>query len=118
MDANSSLATKTPGPPDNPFNRLDARTGMALAYWAYPHRDIKSAEKVIAYPDPWRHAQPGIQLPANWPTANLDANGRRLNRTLGVSSLGGATLDNEENYLIKKLFTGLGIVQIENQARI
>ena len=49
---------------------------MALAYWAYPHRDIKSAEKVIAYPDPWRHAQPGIQLPANWPTANLDANGR------------------------------------------
>ncbi|PKO64400.1 MAG: hypothetical protein CVU22_24540 [Betaproteobacteria bacterium HGW-Betaproteobacteria-16] len=76
MDANSSLATKTPGPPDNPFNRLDARTGMALAYWAYPHRDIKSAEKVIAYPDPWRHAQPGIQLPANWPTANLDANGR------------------------------------------
>ncbi len=40
------------------------------------------------------------------------------NRTLGIASLGGATLDNEENYLIKKLFTGLGIVQIENQARI
>ena len=32
--------------------------------------------------------------------------------------LGGATLDNEENYLIKKLFTALGAVQIENQARI
>ncbi len=42
-----------------------------------------------------------------------------LKRTLGIASLGGATLDNEENYLIKKLFTGgLGIVQIENQARI
>jgi formate dehydrogenase major subunit len=41
-----------------------------------------------------------------------------LNRTLGFCSLGGATLDNEENYLIKKLFTALGAIQIENQARI
>jgi len=41
-----------------------------------------------------------------------------LRRTLGIAHLGGATLDNEENYLIKKLFTALGIVQIENQARI
>ena len=39
-------------------------------------------------------------------------------RTMGIAHLGGATLDNEENYLIKKLFTSLGIVQIENQARI
>jgi formate dehydrogenase major subunit len=39
-------------------------------------------------------------------------------RTLGIASLGGATLDNEENYLIKKLMTGLGVVQVENQARI
>ena len=41
-----------------------------------------------------------------------------VRRTLGFASLGGATLDNEENYLIKKLFTALGAVQIENQARI
>jgi formate dehydrogenase major subunit len=47
-----------------------------------------------------------------------DSDGRPLNRTLGISSLGGATLDNEENYLIKKLFTALGAIQIENQARI
>jgi formate dehydrogenase major subunit len=47
-----------------------------------------------------------------------DDEGRRLRRTLGIASLGGATLDNEENYLIKKLFTALGAVQIENQARI
>jgi formate dehydrogenase major subunit len=47
-----------------------------------------------------------------------DDEGRPLNRTLGISSLGGATLDNEENYLIKKLFTALGAIQIENQARI
>jgi formate dehydrogenase major subunit len=43
---------------------------------------------------------------------------KRVRRTLGFASLGGATLDNEENYLIKKLFTALGAVQIENQARI
>lgn len=41
-----------------------------------------------------------------------------LHRTLGIAHLGGATLDNEENYLLKKLYTGLGIVQVENQARI
>ena len=39
-------------------------------------------------------------------------------RTMGIANLGGATLDNEENYLIKKLFTALGAIQIENQARI
>jgi formate dehydrogenase major subunit len=44
--------------------------------------------------------------------------GRQTRRTLGFASLGGATLDNEENYLLKKLFTALGAVQIENQARI
>src|SRR4051812_40337655 len=44
--------------------------------------------------------------------------GVTLNRTLGFAHLGGATLDNEENYLIKKFFTAMGAVQIENQARI
>lgn len=46
----------------------------------------------------------------NWDEANA--------RTMSMAHLGGATLDNEENYLIKKLFTALGMVQIENQARI
>jgi formate dehydrogenase major subunit len=41
-----------------------------------------------------------------------------LKRTLGFAHLGGATLDNEENYLLKKLYTALGAIQIENQARI
>jgi formate dehydrogenase major subunit len=45
-------------------------------------------------------------------------NGVRVNRTLGIASLGGATLDNEENYLMKKLYTAMGAIQIENQARI
>ena len=44
--------------------------------------------------------------------------GHRTRRTMGFASLGGATLDNEENYLLKKLFTALGAIQIENQARI
>ena len=44
--------------------------------------------------------------------------GKRTARTMGIASLGGATLDNEENYLMKKLYTALGAIQIENQARI
>ena len=47
---------------------------------------------------------------ATWDAANR--------RTLGIASLGGATLDNEENYLMKKLYTALGAIQVENQARI
>jgi formate dehydrogenase major subunit len=49
---------------------------------------------------------------------DIDEKGRKVRRTLGIASLGGATLDNEENYLIKKLFTAMGAIQIENQARI
>jgi formate dehydrogenase major subunit len=53
---------------------------------------------------------------AGW--QEVDDEGRRVDRTLGFAHLGGATLDNEENYLIKKAFTAMGAVQIENQARI
>jgi formate dehydrogenase major subunit len=51
-----------------------------------------------------------------WEDRNAD--GDPLNRTLGLAFLGGATLDTEENYLLKKCFTALGAVSIENQARI
>jgi formate dehydrogenase major subunit len=53
---------------------------------------------------------------ATWEERN-DA-GEPLNRTLGLAFLGGATLDTEENYLIKKCFTAAGAVSVENQARI
>jgi formate dehydrogenase major subunit len=53
---------------------------------------------------------------ATWEDRNAD--GDPLNRTLGLAFLGGATLDTEENYLIKKCFTAAGAVSIENQARI
>jgi formate dehydrogenase major subunit len=52
----------------------------------------------------------------SWEDRNAD--GEPLNRTLGLAFLGGATLDTEENYLIKKCFTAAGAVSIENQARI
>jgi formate dehydrogenase major subunit len=56
---------------------------------------------------------------ASWQTSEGEDDEEKIfNRTLGIASLGGATLDNEENYLIKKLLTGLGVVQVENQARI
>jgi formate dehydrogenase major subunit len=53
---------------------------------------------------------------ANWEAETPE--GAPANRTHAIGNLGGATLDNEENYLIKKLMTGLGVVQVENQARI
>jgi formate dehydrogenase major subunit len=53
---------------------------------------------------------------ATWEEETEDGN--HANRTMAIGNLGGATLDNEENYLIKKLCFALGIVQIENQARI
>ena len=53
---------------------------------------------------------------ATWQDETPDGDPAR--RTLGIANLGGATLDNEENYLIKKLMTALGVVQVENQARI
>ena len=53
---------------------------------------------------------------ATWEDTNAD--GEPLRRTLGFCGLGGATLDGEENYLLKKAFSALGAVSIENQARI
>ena len=53
---------------------------------------------------------------AGW--QETDERGWRVDRTMGFCSLGGATIDNEENYLLKKMWTALGAIQIENQARI
>jgi formate dehydrogenase major subunit len=75
------------------WEELDLDTAMAMV-----------ADRVIATRE------------ATWQA--VDDKGNRVNQTLGFGSLGGATLDNEENYLIKKLFTALGAVAIENQARI
>ena len=66
---------------------------------------------------PWIWSPSASQRPART-TGKTCAKGNPCGARMGIAHLGGATLDNEENYLIKKLFTALGIVQIENQARI
>lgn len=91
-----------------------------------PHRQ-KQALYRAPYSDHWE------TVPLDWAMERIaqrvvetreatfverDGEGNLLNHTLGMAHLGGATLDNEENYLIKKLFSNLGMVQIENQARI
>jgi formate dehydrogenase major subunit len=60
-----------------------------------------------------------VRFAAANPSGGGQANGTTINHTTAICHLGGATLDNEENYLIKKLFTGgLGMVCVSNQARI
>lgn len=91
-----------------------------------PHR-----QKLVLYRAP--HSDEWETRPLDWAMGRIaqlvketreetfverDEEGDVLNHTLAMSHLGGATLDNEENYLIKKLFNNLGIVAIENQARI
>jgi formate dehydrogenase major subunit len=119
--------TQIEGDPDSPVSRgrlcpkgsasLQLTTGDARQYqvlYRRPHGtdweklDLDTAMDMIA--DRVLEARR-----AGW---QWDVDNVRTRRTLGFASLGGATLDNEENYLIKKLFTALGAVQIENQARI
>jgi formate dehydrogenase major subunit len=60
-----------------------------------------------------------VRFAAANPSGGGQENGVTINHTTAICHLGGATLDNEENYLIKKLFTGgLGMVCVSNQARI
>ena len=67
----------------------------------------------------WSASPSSSSRRATRPSSETLPDGTTVNHTLAIGSLGGATLDNEENYLIKKLFGGgLGMVWIENQARI
>jgi formate dehydrogenase major subunit len=119
--------TQIEGDPDSPVSRgrlcpkgsasLQLTTGSARQYQVLYRRpygtewerlDLNQAMDMIA--DRVIDARR-----AGW---QWEQDGQRVRRTLGFASLGGATLDNEENYLIKKLFTALGAIQIENQARI
>jgi len=67
------------------------------------------------------HENPGAASSVDRASAHSserDGHGWKVDHTLGFAHLGGATLDNEENYLIKKFFSAMGALQIENQARI
>jgi len=115
------------GDPDSPVSRgrlcpkgsasLQLTTGSAREYqvlYRRPHGtewerlDLDTAMRMVA----------DRVISTRRETWQWDEEGKRVRRTMGIASLGGATLDNEENYLMKKLYTAIGAVQIENQARI
>jgi formate dehydrogenase major subunit len=120
--------TQIEGDPDSPISRgrLCPKGSASLSLVTSPDR-VRKVRYRRPYGTGWEDLDLGTAMEmiadrviaaraADW--QDTDGEGRALNRTLNICSLGGATLDNEENYLIKKLFTALGAVQIENQARI
>jgi len=119
--------TQIEGDPDSPISRgkLCPKGAASKGYVTSPLREYKV-----------KHRRP---YGADWEELDLDEamdmiaervvatraetweeerGGKRTARTMGIAHLGGATLDNEENYLLKKLYTAIGVVQVENQARI
>jgi formate dehydrogenase major subunit len=116
------------GDPDSPISRgrLCPKGAASEQYVNNPLREMKVKYR-RPYATDWEHldldtatdmiADRVIAARADTWEAKNDQ-GLALNRTRGFAFLGGATLDTEENYLIKKLFTALGAIQIENQARI
>ena len=115
------------GDPDSPISRgrlcpkgsasLQLTTGPAREKYALYRRPHGTDWERISLDEAMdRIADRVIKTRAD--TWEWESQGKRTRRTMGIASLGGATLDNEENYLIKKLFTALGAIQIENQARI
>jgi formate dehydrogenase major subunit len=120
--------TQIEGDPDSPISRgrLCPKGAASRNYVQSPMREYKVKYRK-PYSKEWEELdlEEAMDLIAEriiktreetWEQEN--ENGLHLHRTLGMAHLGGATLDNEENYLMKKLYTALGIVQVENQARI
>ena len=120
--------TQIEGDPDSPISRgrLCPKGAASRSFVQSPLREYK-----VKYRRPYSKEWEDLDLDAavdmisdrvlktrdeTW--QDEDEDGKHLHRTLGFAHLGGATLDNEENYLIKKFFTAMGAVQIENQARI
>jgi formate dehydrogenase major subunit len=116
------------GDPDSPISRgrLCPKGAGSLGYVNSPLRETK-----VKYRRPFGKQWEELDLDQamdmiadrviktrdeTWEATN--DKGQILNRTLGLAVLGGATLDTEENYLLKKSFTAMGAVSIENQARI
>jgi formate dehydrogenase major subunit len=121
------VVTQIEGDPDSPVSRgrLCPKGAASKQLVSGPHRQRK-----VRYRRPHGRAWEDLDLDTamdmiadrvietrrrSW---EWEEGGKRTRRTMAIASLGGATLDNEENYLIKKLYTALGAVQIENQARI
>ncbi len=117
------------GNPDSPINHgtLCPKGSATFQYTVNPSR-LKQVLYRAPYSDHWEvksldwameQIAQRIKKTRDETFVERLPDGREVNHTLGIASLGGATLDVEENYLMKKLFSGgLGIVSIENQARI
>ena len=116
------------GDPDSPVSRgrLCPKGAASEQLVNSPGRQTKVLYRA-PYANEWKHLdrETALDMVADrfiesrrrsW--QDRDDKGSLLHRTMGIAALGGATLDIEENYLIKKLFTAAGAVQIENQARI
>jgi len=116
------------GDPDSPISRgrLCPKGAASLGYVNSPLRETKVKYR-RPYATQWEELdlETAMDMIADrfvktrketWEDTNAD--GDTVNRTLGIAMLGGATLDTEENYLLKKSFTAMGAVSIENQARI
>jgi formate dehydrogenase major subunit len=114
--------------PNNPINEgtLCPKGANTFQLTVNPHR-VKKVMYRAPYSDHWE------ERPLDWAMERIaervkqtrdrdfvkQKDGKAVNNVPTIMSLGGATMDNEENYLIKKLFNGgLGVVAIENQARI
>jgi formate dehydrogenase major subunit len=116
------------GDPDSPISRgrLCPKGAASEAYVNSPVREYKVKYR-RPYGSDWEELEleQAMDMIADRVIATRaktweeeDEQGQPLRRTLGFAALGGATLDSEENYLLKKLFTAAGAVSIENQARI
>ena len=119
------------GDPDSPISRgrLCPKGSASKQLVTHPRREAKAKYRAPGATD-WEEIdlERAMDMIADrliatrertWEaTKEVDGEEALLNRTQGFAHLGGATLDNEENYLIKKLCVALGIVQVENQARI
>jgi formate dehydrogenase major subunit len=110
------------GDPDSPISRgrLCPKGAASLGYVTNPARETR-----VKYRRPHGTAWEELDLETAMDmiadrlvATRADSWEPDARRTLGVAMLGGATLDSEENYLLKKSFTALGAVSIENQARI
>jgi formate dehydrogenase major subunit len=114
--------THVEGDPASPISRgrLCPKGSASRSYHAGPLRETKVKYR-RPYGTEWEELSldRAMEMIADRILAARAADwDERNRRTMALGNLGGATLDNEENYLIKKLMTGLGVVQVENQARI
>lgn len=117
------------GDPEHPINRGGACSKGGAQYQLSAHNPLRLNTVRYRAPGsstweekPWEWAVYEIAKrikntrDSNW--VEKDKDGYTVNRTEAIASLGGASLDNEEAYLISKLMRSLGVVFLEHQARI